>query len=320
MNTSISISEKIRGALIGYALGDALGLGTEFMTAEEVKANYPEGLTRCSQIIRDAHRCQWKRGDWTNDTECLIMLTESVMERGAIDIFDYASRMRKWYLSEPTDLVSVFRVILSDEKWESDPIRSAHRLWAKAGLSEASNEAIQRALITGIVSGENLIEDTRDIIQITHDDTRCVSSAVVIARMAQSLMWEGKEPDFDEFLSICESIDSRTVPYIYKAREEPIEGLRLDDEDTLWYTRKTMSSALWALWHCDSATEMLHSIVNAGGDSDTNASLALALAGLKYGEAALPEEAKNLNEYQRISDIADRFADFVTHHVSAPAQ
>ena len=48
----MSFSNKIYGSLIGYAIGDALGRGTEFMTQQEAALRYPDGLTDYSQMIR----------------------------------------------------------------------------------------------------------------------------------------------------------------------------------------------------------------------------------------------------------------------------
>lgn len=51
-----SLINKIKGVLFGGAIGDALGLGTEFIKKEDVQKHYPNGLHDYSQIVQDYHR------------------------------------------------------------------------------------------------------------------------------------------------------------------------------------------------------------------------------------------------------------------------
>lgn len=310
----MNLRNKIKGALYGAAIGDALGLGTEFMTRAEVLTYYPEGLRHFDQIIRDAHRSQWKQGDWSNDTDLLIMLIESVIDCGKVDHLDYARKLHEWYLKDPTDVVSIYRWMISDPEWVENPVGTAHRIWVDHNLTEATNECIYRALVSGIVSGDKLYEDTSALLSITHDDTRNVSSAMVIARMVQSLFWEDREADLDELINLCDSIDDRTIPYIQRAKEGSLEDLGLDDPDTFWYTRKAMGAALWALWHCDSPQETLTQVIEAGGDADTNASLAMFVSGLKYGYEKMPREVDKLIQRDRLDTTIDRFCEFIENN------
>lgn len=62
----LDIYDKIMGCLYGQAIGDALGLGAEFMSKDEVRRAYPNGLKRYDQIIQDSHRRRWPIGAWTD--------------------------------------------------------------------------------------------------------------------------------------------------------------------------------------------------------------------------------------------------------------
>lgn len=70
-NIPSELHNKICGVIFGQAIGDALGLGAEFMSHKEVLKYYPQGLTLYNQIIQDYHRKRWKQGDWTDDTDMI---------------------------------------------------------------------------------------------------------------------------------------------------------------------------------------------------------------------------------------------------------
>ena len=68
------------------------------------------------------------------------------------------------------------------------------------------------------------------------------------------------------------------------------DDLGLQDEKSMGYTLKTMAAGLWAYWHAKTFKEGLLAVVNAGGDADTNAAVACAILGAKFGFNAIPKE------------------------------
>ena len=58
--------DRLKGTIYGQAIGDALGLGTEFMTDEDMAWKYPNGIRHFREIFQDRHRKRWKIGDWTD--------------------------------------------------------------------------------------------------------------------------------------------------------------------------------------------------------------------------------------------------------------
>ncbi|KAK3290195.1 ADP-ribosylglycohydrolase-domain-containing protein [Chaetomium fimeti] len=82
-----TLQDRIAGVLIGSALGDAIGLYTEFMTAATAATAYPtgkftlggggdggDGHARPTPFKLDAHRAPKLPGDWTDDTDHALLV------------------------------------------------------------------------------------------------------------------------------------------------------------------------------------------------------------------------------------------------------
>lgn len=316
----MSIQNRIAGCLFGYAIGDALGLGTEFMTREEIHAHYPLGLRNYSHIIRDAHRSQWEPGEYSNDTVHVLMLAESIIDREGHDYMDFARRLRKWYDDcTQVDMGNHLTWVIGDPHFIADPHETCKRVYEAQHFYEAPNEALGRAMIAGLWPGD-VEKNVTDNCIMTHRDSRCVATSVIIGTVADHLLWQRRMPDYDHLSGIAMRLDKRVNPYLEVARNGRLEDLELDDEDTFWYTRKAMAAALWALWHLEDPLQALYEIVDQGGDADTNAALAMGLMGLKYGLTSLPPKAietMHAPSAERVDDVAKRFADILEKHIPA---
>lgn len=120
-------------------------------------------------------------------------------------------------------------------------------------------------------------------------------------------MWNGYELNFETIQEIARKFDERIVPYLLLAkRSDDIQGLALDDEMTMGYTLKTLSAAIWCLYHTESFQEGLLAVVNAGGDADTNAAVACSLLGAKYGFNSIsPYYVDNLRRKSLLDKVTD---------------
>lgn len=308
----MELNDRIKGALVGFAYGDALGLGTEFMTHEEAAHYYPDGLRRFSDIIRDPHRVQWRQGEWTNDATILYILLESILEEGSLQVHRFAHKFKEWRDNETRDEIACIRACLKDPEWAEHPMATAHRVWQTSGLYEASNEALARSIAIGLTSpAETLDKDACIIVLITHDDSRCSASSVVMARMIRALLLTGEPAPLETLREGCNIYNARVRPFVDMAYNGDIKGLAIDDEETMTWTRKSMGCALWSLWHHDNAADTIHSVIDLGGDSNTNAALAGALAGMRYGYDSLPEEINNMKGLEYLLELSDRLTEYI---------
>ena len=283
------IRDRIAGCLWGQAIGDALGLGTEFMGRDEVSHNYPEGLLEYSQIVQDFHRERWNQGDWTDDTDMMLCIARAIIADKDIKPKTVAHNFKKWFRGIPMGIGQLTYTVLGLYDYESDPEKAAEIVWdSMYGRNNAANGGVMRTSVVGLWN-EDVAGNAERICKLTHADPRCIGSSVVISELINSLVWQDAELSFDELLQIGDRYDSRIRPYLEAAKNGMLEDFELDDEQTMGYTLKTMGCAIWCLYHASSFKEGLLKVVNAGGDADTNAAVTCAVLGAKYGKKGIPE-------------------------------
>lgn len=299
MGMDEGLKDRICGTLYGQAIGDALGLGAEFMSKSTVEAVYPGGLRRYDQIIRDYHRRRFRAGAWTDDTEQMLCILESLVDNDGVDVPDIARRFYRWMIDDGLGIGNTVLSVLRHPRFLTHPHFAAEAVWVAGGRQSAANGAVMRTSVLGVWDfdqPQEVVGHADQVCRITHWDPRCVGSCVVVCLLISALL-RGETPDDTLYQGVVDGIfdfGPEVLEYLTMAWKEPLEALDLDhglnegEQENVGYTLKAMAAGVWAMTHAADFEEGLLRIVNEGGDADTNGAVAGALLGTRWGFRAIP--------------------------------
>lgn len=288
-------NDKIKGLIFGQAIGDALGLATEFMTKEEVLHIYPQGVSSYQDIIQDRHRSLWQKGAWTDDTDMMLCILESIINNKGVNLTDIAHRFVNWKNNNGIGIGRHTLKVLSIGDYIQNPFKASELIWNLSRQQNAANGAIMRTAIVGcwnFTDLEAIKKNTEDVCRLTHYDPRCVGSCIIITHIVSKHL-QGAEITKSELLALANKYDYRIAEYIKLAYQGDVSALQLDEQGKIGYTLKTMSAALWAYLHATDFYSGLKAIIEQGGDADTNGAVVGALLGVKFGFKTIPDHLIN---------------------------
>ncbi len=282
----------------GCALGDAIGLPYEGCDKDYISKQ----LEKAPLTIKSSG--SWygiEFGDWSDDTDHLILLLETLTEHG--NIFNsntFAKKLKHWRkhgFSELGDTVGMglgqyTGKLISDAEFEKHPIQTSKKIYEQLGSNRAPNGALMRSGVMAFA--DNWAENTILQCKTTHYDMRCVKSCLVLVYICRCFLydhvikWEVIKGIIDDFPYWVElDLD---IGFILPA-------LKLDGEDR-GYTYKALACALYAL-KCIQLNKsdyktIIGDIVKEGGDTDTNCAIAGQVLGVHLGYDKLPADWINL--------------------------
>ena len=280
------MTSKIKNIYLGQAIGDALGLATEFMTKSEISQNYPDGIYNYNDIVRDEHRSRFRVGDWTDDTDQFLCIDKSIKKYGFVNSLDIAQEFKNWFNDNPMGIGNTTYEILKLPEYTNKPEQCAEFIWRMKGSDLAPNGALMRNAAVVIHSYENekkVLENTKKVCQLTHFDPRCVDSCQIHGLILSRVI-SGGDTSIKSILESISTLDSRTVEYINNNLTKDIASLNLEDSKNWGYTLKSLCAGLWGFYYSESFESGLLKIIQEGGDADTNGCIAGTLMAAKFGD------------------------------------
>ncbi|MBI3371403.1 MAG: ADP-ribosylglycohydrolase family protein [Betaproteobacteria bacterium] len=319
------LADRIRGVLYGQAVGDALGLGTEFLSRAQVIEYYPHGLRDYADIVRDHHRSHWERGDWTDDTDQMLCILDSLLATRVVDERDIAARLRDWALAGGMGMGQTTASVLCDAAYLRDPAAVARRVWEETARRSAANGAIMRTSVLGVWQypfPERVREQTERVCRITHCDPRCIASCVALCHAISALL-EDALP-LETILEAAALAAARHDPGVRecfsRTQDDTLASLDLDEglgegeANRIGYTYTALEAGLWALRHARSFEDGILRVVHEGGDADSNGAVAGALLGARFGFSAMPARwVAGLARGAELEERVSRFVDVLEH-------
>ncbi|MEM7297689.1 MAG: ADP-ribosylglycohydrolase family protein [Bacteroidota bacterium] len=290
------LNDKIRGCIYGQAIGDALGLATEFMPKIEVRKAYPNGVKDYSDIQTDLHTERWEKGDWTDDTDQMLCILDAILLKGRVDLIEIAKQLRNWYETDALGVGNTVENVVADADFLENPLAVSKKVWIASGRKSAANGGIMRTSILGVWKYQDraiVEENAKNVCQITHYDPRCVASCVAVCIAIRELL--NGISDVEDVINTSIEVAEKYEPGIRAEVTQVtanIEDLQLDEQHSIGYTYKALNAGFWALKYATGFDKGIQDVIMEGGDADTNACVAGSLLGAKFGYEHIPKRLK----------------------------
>lgn len=273
--------DRAVGALLGLAVGDAVGTTLEFRARDSY-----EPLT--DMVGGGPFRLP--AGTWTDDTSMALALAESLAERGGLDAADLMARFVRWWRDgaySPTgacfDIGIATRAALSRFERTGDPFAGSTDPMA------AGNGSLMRlspVAIWGVSAGEAAMrEAARAQSRTTHAAPACLDACEAYALILHAAIGGA---GFEEAVAAGAGVtDAEPIgPILARSwRGRTRAAIRSSG-----YVAHSLEAALWCVAGTGTFRDAVLLAANLGDDADTTAAIAGQLAGALYGACGIPAE------------------------------
>ena len=268
------------GAMLGLAVGDALGAPVEFSRRDSFEP---------VSGMRSGGYFKLPAGAWTDDTAMALCLGESLLFDPAINAQDLLDRFCRWAADgENTSTGVCVGIGQNTLRVLGNFHRTGALLAPETRQKSDGNGAAMRLAPIALRHWSNPQEARRTAdlqSRITHYSAISAGCCEFLAATTSSLIsgadWQG---------AIRPEPNSEWPSEVQILLREDWTARSRDSIKSSGYVVHTMEAAIWAVDTTTSFADALLKAVNLGDDADSVGAVTGQLAGARYGYGAIPEE------------------------------
>lgn len=299
------------GAIIGHAVGDAMGFSTEFSKREELLNNPVIEMIDSPDVGQPA-------GSWSDDTAMEIATIDSFIQKKCFDYKDIMDKWVKWISKSeytPTGVTfDIGRTCLKAIKKYCNG--TAPLQCGSTSINENGNGSLMRILPVALYAYLKNLDDisirklTNEVSSLTHaHEVSRLGCYIYVQFIICLLKGYTKEEAYKHIQYLDYSAyDMHSLKLYTRILDEQIEVQRLDQIKSTGYIVDTLESAIWIFMNAQHYKEAIIASTNIGGDTDTIGAIVGSMAGIYYGFDSIPSSwLDKLQRKDYLIELVDRF-------------
>ena len=263
--------DRAVGALLGLAVGDAVGAALEFSAKprfallDDMVGGGPHGL---------------RVGEWTDDTAMALALADSLLHDPALDTADLMRRFIDWHERGTYSCTGTcFDIGIATRQALDRFQRTGNPIAGSVADASSGNGALMRLSPVAIRHWP----DRTEMLRVAAEQTRTTHGSP--ATLAASASFAG---------ILAATIAGTPLPEVLASPDAAIEGGWRDlKRAAIQGSGSVVRSLQAAVWAVSRSTDFRSAVLlaaNLGDDADTTAAIAGQLAGALYGASNVPAE------------------------------
>lgn len=285
------LRSKYTGCMVCAAIGDALGKQNEGRDRKEIlETGY---VTDYGRAPPGCPGDKLRAGQYTDDTEQMIVLAQSLLDCNGFDADDFSGKIAKWGAEAMADPARKSLVGPSS----SAAIRrlNSGTGWRESGSDIPSCGSAMRAAPVGLFYKElDKVESYAVLSSIpTHNSKGAIAGAVAVAVAVRCALdgmdRQGILKEASSRASNHDVVLSGKIELSFE-KKDTVPDEVFAELGTSYLVFETVPSAFYCFsrWF-DDPEQAIKEAVNAGGDTDSIACITGALCGAVHGVDAIPE-------------------------------
>ncbi len=180
-----ALTSRFSGSIVGFAIGDALGMPAEFLSRDQIRRYYGKPISDFTKA-HPGHACDFlPAGSFTDDTQMMLATAECLVENRKLDPARLAEALLSWYLNTVPHRAPMRANVRACKHL------STGRAWTRSGVFSSGCGAAVRMPPIGLYlfdDCEGLSRAALDACSITHTDPRAKAASVAVACLTARLV------------------------------------------------------------------------------------------------------------------------------------